>query len=159
MKKIQLTQGKAAIVDDEDYDRLAIHSWCISKCSNTNYALRGHKVKGKCHSVLMHREIMNATDGVEVDHINGNGIDNRKCNLRFVTSSQNKFNQKKQQRKTSSKYKGVYYHKRDKAWIARIQLYGCPQYLGNYATEKEAALAYNKAAVNYYGEYARLNKI
>lgn len=159
MREILLTQGETAIVDDEDYDRLMVHSWCIIKCSNTIYAKRGCKVRGKSHSVLMHREIMDAPTGMEVDHINGNGLDNRKCNLRLATSSQNKRNQRKQRRKTSSKYKGVYWHKRDKVWMVRIQAEGKEKYIGSYKTEQEAALAYNEAALKYHGEYAKLNEV
>jgi len=107
----------------------------------------------------MHREIMDAPAGMEVDHINGNGLDNRKCNLRLATSSQNKRNQRKQRRKTSSKYKGVYWHKRDKVWVVRIQAEGKEKYIGSYKTEQEAALAYNEAALKYHGEYAKLNEV
>lgn len=159
MKKIALTQGKFAIVDDVDYERLAVHSWCIFNSSNTQYAQRGHKAKGKCHTILMHREILNAPNGMLVDHVNGNGLDNRRCNLRLATESQNHFNQRKQKKRTSSRYKGVYWHKRDNVWVVRIQTEGKGMYIGSFKNEQEAALAYNEAALKYHGEYANLNEI
>ena len=121
MKQIPLTQGRSAIVDDADYEALTAHSWCLSNCSGICYAVRGYKAGGKHHTVLMHREIMDAPEGMLVDHINGGGLDNRRCNLRLATDSQNHFNQRKQKKATSSRHKGGYWHKRDHVWMARIQ--------------------------------------
>ena len=157
MKTIELTQGKIALVDDEDYESLIKHSWCLSKCSNTNYAIRGVTENGKHRSILMHREIMRPPPGLIVDHINGDGLDNRKANLRLVTESQNHYNQKKQSRPTSSAYKGVYWHKRDKVWMVRIQSTGTYHYIGSFKSEREAALAYNRAAIRLHGNHAKLN--
>ena len=156
MKTINLTQGKVALIDDGDYDNLSRKSWSYS---NTGYAQRGYKANGNCKTVLMHRQILNAPIGLEVDHINNNRLDNRRSNLRLVTRSENSVNQSKQLRKTTSRYKGVYWHKADKAWMARIQANGNYIYLGNFQSEQEAALAYNKAATRYHGHYAKLNEI
>lgn len=108
MKLMPLTQGKSAIVDDVDYPALSEYSWCVKKCGGLQYAARGIKTGGIQKTILMHRIILDARADVEVDHINGNGLDNRRCNLRLVNSSQNHFNQRKQHKQTSSKYKGVY---------------------------------------------------
>lgn len=159
MKLIPLTQGRAAIVDDTDYFALRVYSWCYKRCGTSQYAARGTKNNGIQKTILMHRMILNAPDGIEVDHINGNGLDNRRCNLRLASSSQNHFNQRKQQRQTSSQYKGVYWHQRDKVWMSRIQAFGSDHYIGSFSSEREAALAYNIAAIKYHGEYANLNII
>lgn len=159
MKLIPLTRGHAAIVDDADYPALQVYSWCYKRCGASQYAARGTKNNGLQETILMHRMILNAPDGIEVDHINGDGLDNRRYNLRLVSSSQNHFNQRKQQRQTSSQYKGVYWHQRDKVWMARIQAFGSDYYIGSFSSEREAALAYNNAAIKYHGEYANLNKI
>lgn len=159
MKLIPLTQGYETIVDDADYPALQVYSWCYKRCGTLQYAARGTKNNGLQKTILMHRAILNAPDGIEVDHINGNGLDNRRCNLRLVSSSQNHFNQRKQQRQTSSQYKGVYWHQRDKVWMARIQAFGSDHYIGSFRSEREAALAYNKAAIKFHGEYAKLNQL
>ena len=159
MKEIPLTQDQTALVDDSDYFDLIIFNWCLSRRDNKLYAGRGIKIKGHSKTILMHRQILNAPDDMQIDHINGNGLDNRRNNLRLVTSSQNHFNQHKQQRSTSSRYKGVYWHKRDKVWVVGIQAFGIYYYIGSFTNEQEAALAYNEAANNYHGEYAKLNEI
>lgn len=156
MKTINLTQGRFALVDDDDYDELSKNSWSYS---NAGYAQRGYKVRGKCKTVLMHRQLLKAPDGIEIDHINGNRLDNRRSNLRFATRGENSFNQRKQRRQTTSRYKGVYWHKGDNAWMARIQAKGNYIYLGNFKSEQAAALAYNKAAEQYFGKYANLNNL
>jgi len=156
MKTINLTREKIALVDDVDHDELNRNSWSYS---NTGYAQRGFKIKGKSRTVLMHRQILNAPSGIEVDHINGNRLDNRRSNLRFATRGENIFNQRKRLRKTTSQYKGVYWNKGDSMWMARIQAKGNCIYLGNFRSEQEAALAYNTAATKYHGEYANLNII
>lgn len=158
MRLIPLTQGMVAIVDDADYPALQVYSWCCKRCGTTQYAARGTKNNSLQKTILMHRAILNAPNGIEVDHINGDGLDNRRCNLRLVSSSQNHFNQRKRQRQTSSQYKGVYWHQRDKVWMVRIQASGSDHYIGSFSSEREAALAYNNAAIKYHGEYANLNK-
>jgi hypothetical protein len=157
MKGIKLTQGYTVLVDDADYEEISRYKWCVLVTSNTQYAMRGSKENGHHKTILMHRQILKAPKNMEVDHINGNGLDNRRCNLRLVTSSQNHFNQRKQQKNTTSRYKGVYWHQRDKAWMVRIQSNGKYRFIGNYATEHEAALAYNQAAIKFHGDYANLN--
>ncbi|MEN6592766.1 MAG: HNH endonuclease [Methanobacterium sp.] len=150
MKKIELTKGKVALVDDEDYDWLNKHSWSLehehSIKSRTVYYARGF-VGGK--TVQMHRLIMNFPKGRVVDHINGDGLDNRRCNLRIITTRQNQQNRKT---KTSSKYPGVRYHKKHQKYYSGIKVKGKYIYLGGHDSEIEAFEAYKKAVHELTGE-------
>ena len=94
---------------------------------------------------------------MQVDHIDGNGLNNQRNNLRIVTNQQNGMNQKKQRRSTTSRYKGVCWHNKNKGWMAGIKHNRKTIYLGCYETEEEAALAYNTEATRIFGEYAKLN--
>jgi hypothetical protein len=157
-RKIPLSQGKYAIVDPDDYERLSKYKWYALKCEQSFYAARNKYLKyGKKKNVLMHREIINAPDNLFVDHINQNGLDNRKANLRLATKVQNTWNRIKTRRKTSSKYKGVSYQKRDRIWKAKIIINGRNKYLGSFQNEIDAAKAYDGAARKYFGEFARPN--
>lgn len=158
MKKIELTQGKFTIVDEADYAELNKFNWHYAG----GYARRNMRLpNGKRKIVFLHRELMQTPEGYETDHINGDRLDNRRENLRIVTKNQNQRNTKP--RKGTSEYKGVSYYKskRHKTgyWVARIQVDGKVKRLGYFKTEKEAAIAYNKAAKAHYGEYARLNEV
>jgi len=158
MAKIQLTQGKHALIDDEDYELVSQNKWYAAKKRYTFYALT-HIITdgGKRTTSKMHRIIMGAKKGQQIDHINHNGLDNRRCNLRFCTSSQNQGNSRKQ-KNTSSKYKGVSWETGTKKWLACIHLNGgTTKRLGRFHNETEAAKAYDKAAREYFGEFALLN--
>jgi len=149
---IPLTQGKFAIVDAEDYDRLSQYKWYASKCKNTYYACRA---KGRT-TIRMHREIMRAPKGLMCDHKNHNGLDNRKSTLRLCTNAQNCYNQQASSNGTS-KHKGVSWHKCSRKWSARIRCDGKFYHLGDYEDEIEAAMAYDDKAVELFGEFAYLN--
>lgn len=154
-KQIQLTKGKTAIVDDEDYERVNRHGWVVSG-KRTLYAHA--TIGGK--SVYMHRLILAAPQGAHVDHINGNTLDNRKENLRVCTRSQNSANSRKYRlQAATSKYKGVSFYTRYNKWVASIKAQGKQHFLGYFSEEKEAAIAYNRAALNLHGQFARLNQI
>lgn len=154
MKKIVLTKGKYAFVDDEDYEIISKTKWYAGsrKGQDKYYAMNW---KGR-----MHRFILKAKKNQEVDHINGNTLDNRKENLRICDSSQNKANSVISSRNTSG-YKGVYRSKtnKHKKWIANIKAYGVVYRLGYFHKKEDAAKAYNKKAIELFGEFARLNEI
>ena len=166
MKEIELTQNQVALVDDEDYEYLMQFNWLANRRGRIWYAL-GYPTKsgGKQKLFLMHRIIMNTVDGVQTDHINGNGLDNRKSNLRICTAAQNQWNRHATGDGNKTGYKGVGYTTRNykgktyRSICARIKFRGKRIYLGVYKTETEAAKAYNEAAIKYFGEFARLNEI
>ena len=161
MKEIILTQGKVALVDDEDFDFINQFKWYAAKQNPINnwYAFRLVYINNKPANIMMHREIIKTPDGMETDHINHNGLDNRRCNLRVCTNYQNQANRKKRMTQSTSKYKGVSWKKSEGRWIANIRINGVNKYLGSYKNEKEAALAYNKALNNSFGDFALLNDV
>ena len=157
MAYIGLSQEKVALVDDDMWDWLNQWKWCANKHKQTFYAQRNEYSKGKCRIIYMHREILNVKKGDLTDHINRNGLDNRKCNLRLCTNSQNSQNRRPYKGK-SSIYKGVYYDKQKQKWAAQIcrKRIGC-LYLGAYFIEIEAAKAYDAKALELFGEFAYTN--
>lgn len=157
MKEIKLTQGKVAIVDDADYDSLKYYRWFVKKAPNTYYAYRTNK---EHRNILMHRSILNAPDGVEIDHINSTGLDSRRLNLRFCKHSENLKNQKMSSRNKIG-FKGVSClgHNRKKPYRASIWINNKNLCLGYYSTPERAAQAYDEAALKQYGQFARTNKM
>lgn len=149
MKRIPLTKGQYAIVDDEDFEWLSQWKWHALKTSVTYYACHRNRQK----YLFMHRIITNCPKDSQVDHRNGNGLDNRRDNLRFSTQQQNTQNQRPIKGGTS-KYKGVYWDKTRKKWAARITCGYKNHFLGRYKTELEAVHSYDKAALKYFGEFA-----
>lgn len=163
MKVIPLTRDKFAIVDDEDFERLMEHSWAwVPACNSAigqGYAVRkGSKRRGEPRTVQMHREILGVAQDVNVDHINCNGLDNRKRNLRLATTQQNAFNRAKPTVPCTSRYKGVLMRKNDNRWSARIKFNDRHVELGKYLTEENAAAAYNFASRIFFGRYRRENE-
>ena len=155
MKKIPLTQGKFALVDDSDFEDLSRWKWYYVK---KGYAVRAGRKGERTNIVSMHRQIMGDNDPRVVDHVNGNGIDNRQANLRWGTVRENGQN-KTLARRSKSGYKGVYYCEQLGNWGARIVNQGKLILLGHYPDKHEAAEAYNRAALKYFGEFAKLNVI
>lgn len=155
-----IIKNLTVFIDEEDSHLLDNYNWYFrgSKYMFTSYYCK--KLKGM-KMEYFHRMVMCATDSkVYIDHINGNTLDNRKINLRESNHSQNLCNRKIHKNNTSG-YKGVSFckHVKKKPWLAKICKDNETKKLGYYATKEEAALAYNKGALKYHGEYARLNKL
>ena len=155
VKIIYGTKGEEIKVDDEDYENLSKLNWnCFTGYART---YRRRKSEGnKLKSELMHRIIMGLPTELMVDHINGNKLDNRRCNLRLCNESQNGANRRKSIVHNND-YLGVTYHKRDNRYQTQVRHKGKRYYCGYFKTAEEAALAYNKKASELHGEFARLN--
>lgn len=153
-KEIPLTQGKVALVDDEDYDSLCGHRWYAKKSPYGNTWYAGRKINRR--PVLMHRVILKAPSGIPVDHENGNGLDNRKVNLRLSTGSLNAQNRHCLPSNTSG-YRGVTFERRSKKWLAQIKHHFKNHYLGLHETPELAAEAYAKAAKSLFGDAANVS--
>lgn len=149
MKTISLTKGYVALVDDEDFARLSRRNWGAMIKPNSVYAY-----SGRTH---MHRYIMKPPVGVPVHHRNGNGLDNRRCNLVITTYQEN--NRQARKYKGTSRHKGVYWKKDVKRWQARISVDGLRFHLGNFIEEASAARAYNAAVLLHLGEGYPLNEV
>lgn len=154
MKKIRLTSNQFALVDNEDFEMVNKLKWYASK---TETGFRAQRVYKK-QNIFMHRFIMGAVKGQEVDHKNGSQLDNRKINLRFCTRSQNMMNIGRP-RHNKSGFKGVSFEEFTGKWKAQIQKDKKNFNLGRFQEKVEAAKAYNRAALEYFGEFARLNKL
>lgn len=149
------TNGHEILIDIEDYAFLKQFSW-HTRSDRTNFKLIADR--GPKHKVrLMHRLILDDPKDLTVDHINGNTLDNRKVNLRICSIKENTRNRQKRKDKTSSKYKGVSLIKSNKKWYASIKQDGKSYNLGTYQTEIQAAKAYDKKAIELFGEYANIN--
>lgn len=157
MTSIELTQGKWALVDNCDLGMLAQYSWyCMNNKGRGFYAVSttGHGVNRR--RVFMHRLLVSAPPGMFVDHVNGDGLDNRRDNLRLATHKQNCRNQKVLTGKLS-RFKGVTWLKGEGVWYAQIMCNKKNHNLGRFADEVEAARAYDAAAQQLFGEFARTN--
>ncbi len=160
MKEIPLTQGKVALVDDSDFETLSKLKWACSNNGNKNvdkfYASRRSLVGGKKITFYMHRVIMGHPE-LDIDHIDGNCLNNQRSNLRICTRSQNMMNQSKAHR--WDHFKGVNWHKKAKKWRAYIKKDRKSIHLGHFDFSVDAAIAYNEAATRLFGEFASLNQI
>lgn len=162
-KVIELSQGKVAVVSNRDFTRLNQFSWHVWRPLNAPhlaYAARKIRKKdGRYSKAFMHREVLCAPPGMEVDHRNRDGLDNRRRNLRLATASQNQANSRQHRDAQSSRFKGVTWHKGSQKWQSSIQFQKHRFYLGWFVSEIDAALAYNRKAIALFGSYARLNSI
>lgn len=162
MRTIPLTKGYVTIVDDEDYKWACTYNWCASfSTGGLVYAYRSAKkaeqVSGKPYAVFLHREILGLgiDSSIQGDHRNHDSLDNRRKNLRKCTRSQNMGNQRKT--RGSSRYKGVTWNKGVRKWQAAISLNKRSRHLGYHIDEVDAARAYDRAALEQWGEFACLN--
>lgn len=155
MKEIPLTKGYVALVDDEDYDDLMRWKWSAKEAKNTVYAMRKYRKDGKQITITMHRQLMGAPKGMEVDHIDRDGLNNQRSNLRLATHRQNAYNATPQKNKYG--YRGICLHKPSGLYQAQITAKGRFISLGYHKTPEDAARAYDAAAREHHGEFATLN--
>lgn len=159
MRKIELSKGKHTIVDDGLYEELSSYSW---HCTYYGYAARKSRKTEEDHGasyiMLMHRFIMNAPAGMDVDHINGDRLDNRMSNLRLCTRGENIKNRIKKKNSTS-RFIGVAWDKKRNVWASHICSNYKRMFIGHFDNEYDAALAYNEKAKEFHGDYAKLNDV
>ena len=159
VKKIKIYGGKITLVDDEDYDQLNQYKWQLdSSGKGEGYARTNLYTNKKTIVKRMHQFLIDTPKGMQTDHIDRNSLNNQKSNLRIVTRSQNNMNRSKQNG-CLHKYKGVKFHKKLDKWEARIKKDKKLYYLGLFKNEIDAAKAYNKKAIEFFGEYACLNEV
>ena len=158
MKEIPLTRGMVALVDDDDFERIAKYRWYAHRnSSGIVYARATIKdSNGRNKRIRMHRLVLNECAPL-IDHVNGNGLDNRKQNLRLASNSQNLGNSRKGFGQGSSKYRGVHWDRMARFWRACISIKNRTKWLGTFPSEIEAATAYDLAAKEHFGDFARLN--
>lgn len=164
MKEIELSRGYISLIDDGDLELVSHFKWWIDLSSNTPYAVT--RIGGR--TISLHRFLLNPKVSIQVDHIDGNGLNNQRSNLRICTRSQNIANSKLRKDNTTG-YKGVSWFvgskhpngvwKSKPNWTARIGVNGKRITVGYFTTKEEAAKAYNEAALKYHGEFAKLNPL
>lgn len=150
--EIPLSKGFVAIVDEADAEAVLAHAWSAFEHGRTVYAQRSVKRDGKWTTQRLHQFL---TGFPRTDHGNGNGLDNRRANLREATQGQNLYNQIRT--RGASGFKGVTWWKRDQCWKAQISAGGVNRHLGYFPNARDAALAYDAAARELHGEFATVN--
>lgn len=156
MKKIFIggkRGGDFALVDDEDFELCSSKSWHMSMKMRPKAS---YKIGDRWKNVSMHRLILNFPEGKQIDHKDGNPLNNQKSNLRTCSNTQNQYHRKP---KKGCKYKGIYQVKGKGKWLSHIMFNNKMKHLGTFESDKDAARAYNKAAKKYFGEFAWLNPV
>lgn len=156
MCKFALDKGKSTLVDGQDAHLLREYSWHASPMGRNWYVVASKTANGKKRTLLLHRLITGAPHGVEVDHINGDGLDNRRCNLRLCNHAENLRNSRRSSANRSG-FKGVHWHNASGKWRAQIQCLSVRRHLGLFDSISDAVAAYNAAAFEVHGEFARVN--
>lgn len=155
-QQIQLSQGKFATVDDEDFEWLSRCKWSFDP---KGYAVRAQRTEGKTVMLYMHRAILNASGPCVVDHVDGDGLNNQRANLRIATVAQNVHNTRPRKRSKTSGYKGVSRFRKTGKWQASIKKGDLRLHLGLFGTDVDAARAYNAAARHLFGPHAYVNDV
>jgi len=155
MKEIPLTQGYVAIIDDEDFENVSRLKWHASPRYYTVYAV--HRKARKSKPIYLHRFIMDCPPEKYVDHIDDNGLNCTRINLRICEPAQNRQNARKIIRLCTSKFIGVSWSKQKMKWRSRIRMNDHEFHCGHFDSEEEAARAYDKKAGELFGEFARFN--
>lgn len=154
---IALTRGYVVKVDADNYEVLSQFRWYAKAKDRRVYAARTQRINGVSKTIMMHREIIEVPDGMFVDHIDRNTLNNRRDNLRLATKSQNNWNTPARRGSNTSQFKGVHFDSHANKWIARIKAERRTVHIGLFVSEEEAARAYDNAAKQYHGEFAYLN--
>ena len=156
--KITLGNGKCALVDKDDYEKVNQYQWHARQKNRVWYAYRWLVLpNGKSKFIQMHRYIMNPSSKMEIDHINHDGLDNRRDNLRTCTHRDNIRNQRIRYSKSNSPYKGVSWREYCKSWRAYITINGKTKHLGYFKDARNAALTYDTEAKKHFGDFACCN--
>lgn len=151
---LPLTKGHVAIIDAADFDKVRNWKWsALERPGRSPYAMRQQNNQ----TIYLHRFLMDAPDGLEVDHEDGNGLNCRRSNLRIATHQQNMHNYSKWSKPTSSQFKGVAWDRARSKWRASIKVNRRNKFLGRFDSEVAAAVAYNAGAIRFHGQFAKLN--
>ena len=151
---VPLTKGYEAVIDAADAQFVGGWNWFAKVKSRTVYVRRNDFSSGRQITVLLHRVLMDAQDGQDIDHRDGNGLNNQRINLRIATKSQNMHNQRLRSDNVSG-FKGVYWNKAERKWAAAIKLHGKQRHLGCFQTPELASAAREAASTELHGEFGR----
>lgn len=154
--ELQLVKGGIVLIDSEDYEMLSRYKWRLHQRKKriTHYAACPN-INGKF--TYMHRLLMKAQSGQEVDHIDGNGLNNQKANLRLCSRKENSRNRLLQSNNTSGK-SGVYFSRINKNWVAQITSNRINRYIGSFPSKEEAIAARNCKEIEIFGEFSPLHR-